>query len=132
MTTLRQDDRSLGELFSELSQQTSTLIQKEIQLARHEVVRSATEMGRNAALIGVGGVLAYAGFIVLLIGIGWLLTDLGLPIWLSMLLVGIVVIAIGGFLAWRAVQQIRAAKLVPEKTIETIQDNVHWAKEQTK
>jgi uncharacterized membrane protein YqjE len=125
------DERSLGELFGELSQQTSTLVRKEVELARHEITRSVTEIGRNAAIIVVGGVLAYAGFIVLLIGIGWALAQAGLPIWAAMLLVGIIVIAVGSALSFWALQQIRKASLVPEKTVQTVQDNMRWAKEQT-
>src|SRR5215213_9137509 len=65
VTTAR-DDRTLGELFAELSEKTSTLVKKEIELGRHEMTRSATEMARRSAMIGVGGAIAYAGFIVLL------------------------------------------------------------------
>lgn len=126
------EERSLGELFNELSQQTSTLIQKEIELARHEVTRSITEIGRNSALIAVGGVIAYAGFIVLLIGIAWALTIAGLDSWLAFLIVGGAVIGIGAAIGWWALNQLRRASLVPEKTIDTVQDNVRWAKEQTR
>lgn len=131
MTTDMRDDRSLGELFGELSQQVSTLVRKEIELARHEVTRSASRLGRAAALIAAGGLLAYAGLIVLLIGLAGLLTTLGSPSWLSLLLVGGVVIAAGGLLAWRYVGEIRQTSIVPERTVETIQENVSWAKEQT-
>ena len=71
--TSARDERSIGDLFAELSEKTSTLVKKEIELARHEVTRSATEMARKSAMIGVGGAIAYAGFIVLLIGAAWLL-----------------------------------------------------------
>lgn len=125
------EERPLGELFNELSQQTSTLIQKEIELARHEVTRSVTEVARNSALIGVGALLAYAGFIVLLIGLGWALAEAGLPLWASLLIVGVAVVAIGAVIAMWAVQQIRQASVVPQKTVRTMQDNVRWAKEQT-
>ena len=131
MTTDTREDRSLGELFGELSQQVSTLVRKEIELARHEVTRSATQLGRAAALIAAGGLLAYAGLIVLLIGLAGLLTTLGLPSWLSLLAVGLAVIAAGALLAWRYVGELRKTSVVPERTVETIQDNVSWAKEQT-
>lgn len=126
-----QEERSLGELFSELSQQTSTLVKKEVELARHEITRSVTELGRNAALIVVGGIVAYAGFIVLLLGIAWLLAEAGLPLWIGLLLVGLIVVVVGAALAFYAIQQMRQAKVVPEKTVKTVQDNVRWAKEQT-
>ena len=130
MTTAR-DDRSLGELFAELSEKTSTLVQKEIELARHEVTRSAEEMARKSVMIGVGGAVAYAGFIVLLIGAAWLLVTIGLPTWIAFVIAGGIALAVGGFLAMRAAQALKAVSVVPEKTVETIKQDVEWAKEQT-
>ncbi|HUG47877.1 MAG TPA: phage holin family protein [Candidatus Limnocylindria bacterium] len=125
------EERSLGEMFSELSQQTSTLVKKEVELARHEVTRSVTALGRHAAFIAVGGVLAYAGFIVLLLGIGWALAEAGLPLWAALLLVGLVVVVVGAGLAFWALGRLRQTSVVPDKTVRTVQDNVRWAKEQT-
>lgn len=130
MTTTR-DERSLGELFTDLSQETSTLVRKEIELARHELTRSAATLGRDAAMIGVGAALAYAGLLLLLLGVAWLLATLGLPAWLSFVLVGGIVLALGAFIGLRAMQDIRKARVVPERTIETIRDDVEWAKDQT-
>jgi putative superfamily III holin-X len=130
VTTAR-DERSLGELFAELSEKTSTLVAKEIELARHEMTRSATEMARRSAMIGVGGAIAYAGFIVLLIGAAWLLVMLGLPTWIAFVLAGGIALAVGGFLAMRAAQELKTISVVPERTVETIKQDVEWAKEQT-
>ena len=130
MTTAR-DDRSLGELFAELSEKTSTLVKKEIELARHEMTRSATDMARKSAMIGVGGAIAYAGFIVLLIGAAWLLATIGLPTWVAFVLAGGIALAVGAFLAMRAAQALKTVSVVPERTVETIKQDVEWAKEQT-
>ncbi len=130
--TAHTEERSLGDLFGELSQQTSTLVKKEIELARLEVTRSATTTARNAAMIAVGGVIAYAGAIVVLIGLGWLLASLGLPVWIALVIVGGLTLAIGGFLAYRALDAMRKAQVVPERTVETIKEDVEWAKEQTR
>ena len=130
MTTPR-DDRSLGELFAELSEKTSTLVKKEMELARHEMTRSATEAARRSAMIGVGGAVAYAGFIVLLIGAAWLLAMIGLPTWLAFVIAGGIVLAVGAFLAWRSAQALKTVSVIPERTVETIKQDVEWAKEQT-
>jgi hypothetical protein len=126
------DDRSLGELFAELSQQTTTLVQKEIQLARHEITASASSMARHAALVGAGAALAYAGLIVVLIGVAWLLAAVGLPIWLTMLVVGGVAAGIGAYLAMRYVRAMRQESVVPERTIQTVKDDAQLVKDQTR
>jgi hypothetical protein len=131
VVTAVRDDRSLGELFTELSADTSTLVKKEIELARHELTRSAMTVARDSATVAVGGLIAYAGGIVLLMGIAWLLADLGLPIWISFLIVGAIVIAIGGFLAYRAIESMKKASVLPVRTVETVKQDVDWMKEQT-
>jgi len=75
--------------------------------------------------------VAYAGFIVLLLGVAWALAEAGLPLWVGLLLVGLIVVVVGAVQAFYAIQQMRQAKLVPEKTVKTVQDNMRWAKEQT-
>lgn len=128
--TAQSGERSLGELFGELSQQTSTLVKKEIELARLEMTRSASDMARNAAMGVAGALFAYAGAIVVLIGLGWLLASLGLPLWVAFVIVGGLTLAIGGFLGYRALDAMRKARLMPERTVETIKEDVEWAKEQ--
>ena len=131
MSDARREDRSLGELFGELSSETSTLIKKEIELARHELTRSAQTYARNSMLVGVGGLLAYAGFIVLLMGVASLLVRFGLAADLSFLLVGLATLTLGAVVGWQAFQSLRKVSVVPERTVETIREDVEWAKEQT-
>jgi len=130
MTTTTQD-RSLGELFSELSEQTSVLVKKEIELARHEMTRSVTVLARDSVRIVAGGLVAYLGAIVLLIGVAVLLINFGVPAWLAYLLVGGLTLAAGGLLAWQAFQSVRKVNVVPARTVETIKQDVEWAKDQT-
>ena len=125
------DERSLGDLFGELSSETSTLIKKEMELARHELTRSAQTYARSSMLIGAGGLVAYAGFIVLLMGIASLLVRFGLAADLSFLLVGLATLGLGAVVGWQAVQSLRNVSVVPERTVATIREDVEWAKEQT-
>ena len=45
-------DRSLGELFSDLSQQTADLIRQEMRLAKAELSEKLADVGRHAMMIG--------------------------------------------------------------------------------
>ena len=51
------DDRSLGELFVELTKETTTLVRQEVQLAKTEMRQKATEAGTDVAFLGTGGAL---------------------------------------------------------------------------
>ena len=101
------DERSLGELFGDLTRQLSTLIRQEFQLARTEMTDKAATAGKNVGFIAAGGVLAYAGLLAIIAGIVLALA-LAIPAWLSALIVGIVVAIIGGLLIWKGVNTLRS------------------------
>lgn len=126
-------DRSLGDLFGELSAQSTRLIRDEIRLAVVEIKRSIADVARESAMVGAGGAIAYAGAIVLLFGIGLLISDLiNKPGWVGLVVVGAIVLIVGGVLAYRSLAALRAARVVPERTMETLRADADWAKEQTR
>jgi hypothetical protein len=128
----RRDERSLGQLFGDLSRQLSTLVRQEIDLARTETTQRVTAVTRDAALIGAGAALGYAGLLFLLAALVALFIQAGLDAWLAALLVGAATLAVGGALAWRGREGLRTTSVVPERTIETLKDDAEWAKEQIK
>lgn len=123
------DDRSLGELFSQLSRETSTLVRHEVRLVRAELSETAAEAGRNAASIAVGGFVAYAAFLALVFALISLLAEVMEP-WLAALLVAIVVGAVGAFLIMRGVNRFKEMNMVPQRTKETLEENAEWLKQQ--
>lgn len=130
--TQARDERSLGDLFGDLSRQLTTLIRQEIELARTEMTAKVTSAGRDAALIGAGGALAYAGALVLLGAVVLILIQLGLDAWLSALIVGIVAVGVGYVLIDRGRSRLSEVDIAPERAIATAKDEAEWAKEQLK
>ena len=124
------DERSLGDLFSDLSRETTTLVRQEVQLAKAELTQSATEAARGIGMLVAGGAVAYAGLLFLLLAIVYGLVDAGWDAWLSALVVGLVVVAIGAVLVLRARESLKPANLAPQKTVETLKEDAEWAKEQ--
>ena len=92
------NDKSLGQLFGDLSRQLGTLVRQEIDLAKTETTARVTSLGRDAAMIGAGAALGYAALLVGLVGISILLADLGLTPWLAFVLVAVVVGVIAAIL----------------------------------
>jgi hypothetical protein len=129
MAQLR-DERSLGDLFSDLSRETTTLVRQEVQLAKAELTQSATEAARGIGMLVAGGAVAYAGLLFLLLAIVFGLIEAGWDAWLSALIVGLVVVAIGAVLVLRARESLKPANLAPQKTVETLKEDAAWAKEQ--
>jgi hypothetical protein len=124
-------ERSLGELFSDLTRDMSTLIRQETQLATTEMTQKATRVGKSSGVLVGGALIAYAGFFALLWAIVYGLNALGLPIWASFLIVAVVALAIGAITAWRGYDTLKKTDLVPRQTVETIKEDAQWAKEQT-
>ena len=129
MAQLR-DERSLGDLFSDLSRETTTLVRQEVQLAKAELTQSATEAARGIGMLVAGGAVAYAGLLFLLLAIVYGLIEAGWDAWLSALIVGLVVVAIGAILVLRARESLKPANLAPRRTVETLKEDQEWAKEQ--
>ena len=124
------DDRSLGELFSELSQETTTLIRQEVNLAKTEMSQKASRVGKDVGFLAAGGAVAYAGLLAIIAGVIALL-GLVIPLWLSALLVGLVVAAIGYFLVRKGLDALKQEELTPRQTIETLKEDKQWARDQT-
>ena len=126
------DERSLGQLFGDLSRQLGTLVQQEISLARTEMTTRATAFGKDAAMLGAGAALGYAALLIGLVTIGLVLMELGLDAWLAFLLVTVVTGGLAAFLVQRGRAQIQQTDLAPRQTIKTIKEDAAWAKERVK
>src|SRR5438552_9954618 len=103
MNSENSNSNSIPVLLRDLRDETTTLLRQEIALARTEMKENVSRLGSHAAHLAVGAFVAYAGVIVLLIGIGHLLGALlvraGLSDqvaqWLAPTLVGLVIALIG-------------------------------------
>jgi len=122
---------SLGDLFTELTYDLSTLVRKEIDLARTETVEKVAQATRSVVFIMAGGMLAYAGLIALIIAAAVALANV-MPFWLSTLLVGLLVLIVGAIFVQSGRNMLASMSLVPEKTVESIKEDTAWVKEQVR
>ncbi len=125
------DDRTLGELFSELAQETSTLVRQEVNLAKTEMSQKASRVGKDVGFLAAGGVVAYAGLLAILAAVIVVL-DTFLPLWLAALLVGLVVVAVGYSLIKKGLDALKREDLAPRQTMETLKEDGQWIKDQTR
>jgi len=120
------DERSIGELFAELSRETSALIRKEMELATTEMTAKLKTASTQGAIVAAGGALVHAGLLVLLAAIVIGLAQLGVAPWLSALLVAAVVMAVGYLLATTGMTKMRATSLAPTQTMESLKETATW------
>jgi hypothetical protein len=133
MTAHEEDlrDRPIGDLVKQLAGQTSTLVRQEIDLAKAEMSQKASVAGKGAGLIGgaaaVGLLAAGALTACLILALGQVIPD-----WLAALIAALVLAAVAGVLALQGRNRIRAATPpMPEQTVETVKEDVAWAKTRT-
>ena len=124
-------ERPIGELLKELANETTTLVRQELDLAKAEMREKAGKAGPGFGMwgaAGVTGLLALGSLTAFLI----LALDGAMPNWLAALIVGLVYSTIAGVLYVRGKHRVEeAGSPVPEKTIETVKEDVQWAKHPT-
>jgi hypothetical protein len=124
-------DRSMGELFKELSGDVSTLIKQEMELAKAELRTSGKRAGIGAGLIGGGaavghlGAAAFTAFLILLI-------NEVTPAWLAALIVAVLYGVIAAVVAVRGRDKVREAMPPAPATTETVKEDIQWAKNSTR
>ena len=126
------DDRSLKDLFADLSSNITTLFRKEIQLVRAETSEKVTQAGVAMGSIAGGAILALAALIVLLQAVVIGLTHAGIPAGWASLIVGVVVAVIAYVLIHKGTSDLKASHLAPTRTVDSLKRDAQVAKEQVR
>src|SRR5215212_135979 len=104
----------LGDLFRQLAQDSATLVRQEMALAKAELRENVKSVARDTAKIAVGAVVAAVGALVMVAFLVLLLGDVVGKYWAGALIVGVLFVAIGAFLAMGAMKRLKKDTLTPE------------------
>jgi uncharacterized membrane protein YqjE len=123
---------STGQLIRQLSEQSSQLIRQELDLAKTELVEKGKKAGMGAGLFGaagLAGVLALGALTACLI----LLLDEGMNGWVAALIVAVVYAVAAAILALVGRDRVQESMPpAPEETVESVKEDVQWAKTRAK
>ncbi|MBV9536609.1 MAG: phage holin family protein [Solirubrobacterales bacterium] len=123
-------EKPMGELFKELSSDLSMLVRQELQLARAEMTEKGKQAGFGVGMFGGAGIVGLLAAGTLSACVIAALA-LAMSVWLAALIVTVVYLAVAGVLALVAKKRVsRATPPVPEQTVETVKEDVQWAKTQ--
>jgi uncharacterized membrane protein YqjE len=126
-------DEGIGVLVKRLAAETNTLVHQEIELAKAELTEKGTIAGKGAAMFGGAGVVGLLALGALTACFIALLTTAIDHVWLAALIVAVVYAAIAAGLALRGRARVRAAAPpAPEQTIESVKEDMEWAKTRTR
>ncbi len=121
---------SLADLVRDILQDVGRIVRAEVQLARTELREKAQRAGKAAGMLGgaaVGGLLAAVCFLTTCVAA----LALVMPVWLASLLMGILLsfMAAGAYVIGRT--KLGQIDPVPQKTVQTMKDDIRWAKQRT-
>jgi len=129
MPELRQE-RSVGELFGQLTQDLGLLVRQEAQLAKTEIQTKVSRATSDLVSLAAGGIVALIGALALTAAVILLLVDpVGLSPWLAALLVGVVMAGVGYVMLKGGLRDLKGIDPAPRRAVESIKEDIQLAKE---
>lgn len=126
-------DESLGGLLKDLSNETTTLVRQEIELARAELAQRGRAAGRGVGMLGAAALIGLLLAATLTACFVALLATAVTHVWLAALIVTAVYAAIAAVLALAGRRALKdAVPPAPEETIESVKEDIAWAKTRTR
>jgi hypothetical protein len=122
--TATESERSLGTIIKDLTADLSTLFRSEIALLKLEIRESVMKLGTGGAMMGAALFLALVGLAFLFVTITLGMIALGLPPWLSSLIVTIVLFVAAGILVMMGRKKLQGVNFVPNDSIEHIKGDL--------
>lgn len=131
---------SIADLIKDLRDEATLLVRQEVALAKTEISEKMARILRNTVYAIAGALVAFVGVIFILqaatvaIGIG--LHQAGLTekqsLWASPLILGVIVAIVGTVLISKGIAAVKSESLVPEKTMESLNNDKKWIQNKTR
>jgi uncharacterized membrane protein YqjE len=123
-------DRSVGELLGRVTGDLSTLMRKEVELAKVEIKEEATKAGKASGMLVGAGAVGYLVLVFLALALMFAL-DRVMPIGWAAVITAVVLGVVAAVLFVLGRKQFQQVNPKPEQTVETLKEDVQWAKNRT-
>jgi uncharacterized membrane protein YqjE len=123
------DDRSLGEIVSDVTENLSTLVRQELELAKTEVKQEAGRAGTGAGMLAGAGVAGQLGLVFLSLCLMFLL-DNWMPLELAALITAAVWLALGALLGMSGKKTLNRTNPALPQTQRSLKEDAQWAARQ--
>jgi Flp pilus assembly protein TadB len=127
--THHQDDRSLGQIVSDVTQDLSTLVRQELDLAKTEIKQEAGRAGRGVGLLGGAGVAGHLALIFLSLCAVFVLNN-AVPLELAALIVAVVWAVVAAVLALTGKKELDKTNPALPETQRSLKEDAAWARQQ--
>lgn len=124
-------DRQFSDVLQDIVRNLQEIVRSEVRLAKAEVRADAAQALSSGLWISIGAVGALASGIFLLWTVAYGLATM-MSMWAATLIVGVVMGALAGVLIMTGIRKFKRINPVPERTVETLKENLEWMKQPTK
>lgn len=128
-TEVTQPDKSLGQLVADMSSQLSELVRNEVALAKVEIKEEVGRAGKAGGMLGAGALTAYLTVLFASFALAWLLDEF-MPAALAFFLVAVLHGVAAAVFFTRGREEMKQVDPVPRQTVETLKEDVEWARAQ--
>ncbi len=122
---------SIATIVQDIVQDVQGLVRSEVRLAKTEMKEEATTAAKAAAMLAAGALVALYALGFLLV-VAYLVLENVMADWLAALIVGVVLAVIAGALVMVGRKKLKEFNPKPDDTIQTVKEDVKWAKQQVK
>jgi uncharacterized membrane protein YqjE len=127
-TKPKEPDKSLGELFGDLSSEFGDLLRTQVELAKVEIRNEAKKMGQTAGVFGGAAVAGYMALMLLSFAVAWALENV-IDAGLAFFIVGAIYAVVATVLYVNGRTRMKEVKVVPEQTVASVKEDVQWARQ---
>ena len=124
-------DRSFSDLLQEIIRNVQEIVRSEVRLAKTEIREEVVKTKASLVLLGAGALTGFFAILFLLLMIASALASV-MPNWAAALVVGGALAVAAGVMLMGGLKSFQRIHPVPERTVETVKENIEWAKQQTK
>ena len=125
------EGRSISDVFQNIVRNVQEIVRSEIRLAKTEIQEEILKAKFATLLLGAGALTLIFGIFFLLLALVHTLT-LVIPSWGAALIVGTVLVLVACLMLATSLKRWKHINPTPEHTVETIKENISWAKQHTK
>ena len=125
------EDRSVSDVVQDILRNLQEMVRSEIRLAKVEIRGEVNQAVSSGAWLAAGGVAAMSASIFLLWTLAYALAT-RMPMWAATLIVALVMVAAAAALIMNGIRRVKRVHPIPERTLESVKENLAWMKQPTK
>jgi uncharacterized membrane protein YqjE len=120
-------DSSVGDLLGRVTTDLSTLMRQEVELAKVEIKEEATKAGKASGMLAGAGAVGYLVLVFLALALMFGLDQI-MPIGWAAVVTAVLLGILAAVLFVLGRKQFQQINPKPEQTVETLKEDVQWAK----